>query len=208
MAACKSFLCLDIKCPILKTQLIVLVCFQSSEFYVIEIPSNEHGYCKWTLKQLRMELQAMGVITARNRSEDVNEEDGDHQKLENPRELLVDFVKRQYPDTPGWTLVLSDPDVVKGRFFVVIDGNHRLAALKLVSGQDLIAKAPWITDLTVRMAVLPMDSLLELLAMGSLLNKIRGVQADDIFVAKEGESHRGRRVSRPRQQLLGYPPLA
>ena len=122
----------------------------------------------------------MGLFAV-NRSEssaDVEDEDN-IEKLTDTKQLLWEYMDEHHKDQPGYTVVLDDPALLAGRTFVVVDGNHRLAALKAVSGEEI--KCAWARTLNVRMAVLRRTSLDELVKMGSLLNKIRGVQADDNY---------------------------
>lgn len=102
--------------------------------------------------------------------------------LADPQQTLSSYVREHYPQSDeGWSIVLNDPDLMKDRVFVVVDGNHRLAALRMISGDDLM-KCAWDIDaLKVRVAVLEISSVHKLMSMGGLLNKIRGIQATDQF---------------------------
>ena len=71
-------------------------------------------------------------------------------------------------DERGTNVCLSDTFDVDKRFFVVVDGNHRLAALKRLESEQL-----------VRAAVLPKTDIMDILSTGTLLNFIRGIQAVD-----------------------------
>ena len=84
--------------------------------------------------------------------------------------LLGEQITTQGPDVH-----LSEEDV-KGRVFAVVDGNHRLAAMKSATAVES-KNAPS----RVRCAILKNANLQELLASGFLINFIRGVQATDTF---------------------------
>lgn len=124
---------------------------------------------------------ALGLFAV-NRVENstTTEDEEKYERMANPQQTLTQYVKEHYPvGAEGWSIVLNDADLMKNRVFVVVDGNHRLAALRIISGDDLIK---WdVNSLNVRVAVLEMSAVHKLMDMGGLLNKIRGIQASDQF---------------------------
>jgi len=124
---------------------------------------------------------ALGLFAV-NRVENstTTEDEEKYEPMANPQPTLTEYVKKHYPvGAEGWSIVLNDADLMKNRVFVVVDGNHRLAALRIISGDDLIK---WdVNSLNVRVAVLEMSAVHKLMDMGGLLNKIRGIQASDQF---------------------------
>ena len=123
-------------------------------------------YCTATLRKWRHSLSE-----ASNRT-DTPEEDGEDDEDVAPLQdsqclpLLDDILQGSQRKTKVW-LDGTHHDVDK-RWFVVIDGNHRLAALQKTSPNQV-----------VRAAVLPHSDVADLLSTGTLLNFIRGIQAVD-----------------------------
>ena len=131
-------------------------------------------------------MRKLGLFAV-NRAESTQDEDEGldeaYEPLANPDQSLDDYVAETYPgdDVEGWTIVLRNTDVMKNRKFVVVDGNHRLAALQALANDDPV-KCDWdVKGLHVRVAVLQQAALPKLLDMGFLVNKIRGIQAQDQF---------------------------
>ena len=65
---------------------------------------------------------------------------------------------------------------IKGRFFAVIDGNHRLQAIKSPQVRDSQSQIP-----QVRCGIVKMQTILHLIETGTLVNMIRGIQAEENF---------------------------
>lgn len=105
-----------------------------------------------------------------------------YEPLTDPDQPLAKYIQETYTeDEEGWTIVLRNTELMEHRKFVVVDGNHRLAALRALSNDDPV-KCDWdVKSLHVRVAVLQKDSVARLLEMGGLVNKIRGIQAQDQF---------------------------
>ena len=157
----------------------MFVVLQSSEIYAIEIPStkDDTGYCPKAFHNLRAGLTAARyarVRTAHGQNlpdsppGDLIEVHKDN-RLAPLVETLEQSGKLQYVSHE------KDPAVTL-RHFMVVDGNHRLAALMELK-RDLVG---YVTPL-VRVAILDCDTAQTLLETGSLLNIVRGVQATDTF---------------------------
>ena len=72
--------------------------------------------------------------------------------------------------------MMASADDLKGRYFGVVDGNHRATALNSAR-MKASGKAPT----RVRCAVLHSDIIMELMETGFLLNSLRSIQANDNF---------------------------
>ena len=81
----------------------------------------------------------------------------------------------QDSDETGFQINLTEEDV-KGRFFAVVDGNHRLTAVKSPQVRNSTSAVR-----VVRCGVVRMETILELVEAGTLVNMIRGIQAADNF---------------------------
>ena len=79
--------------------------------------------------------------------------------------LLIDELEEQ-----GVFVTVAD-DMLVGRCFAIIDGNHRHTAIEISE----------VTVPSVRSAIIRCDSALELISAGTLLNLVRGIQAADNF---------------------------
>lgn len=90
--------------------------------------------------------------------------------FEDPRPLLQSTLEET-----GFQVNLSS-DEVKGRFFAVVDGNHRLKAIT----SEAVQASPNKPE-TVRCGIVQMDSIIDLIDAGTLVNHIRGIQAVDNF---------------------------
>ena len=75
----------------------------------------------------------------------------------------------------GFQINLTEAEI-KGRFFAVVDGNHRLTAVKSPAVMNSASAVR-----VMRCGVVRMDTILELIQTGTLVNMIRGIQAEDNF---------------------------
>lgn len=75
----------------------------------------------------------------------------------------------------GYQTVLAPTDT-KGRFFAVVDGNHRLCAINL----ERVVNSLHRVDL-IRCGIVRLDTIETLLETGTLVNMVRGIQAQDNF---------------------------
>ena len=137
---------------------------------MVELPTvvneGKGQYCMATLREWRQSLSEASNRT--DTPEEDGEEDGNVGPLQGSEclRLLDDILQGSERGTKVW-LDGTQHDVDK-RWFVVIDGNHRLAALQKTN-----------PDQVVRAAVLPKSDVADLLSTGTLLNFIRGIQAVD-----------------------------
>ena len=68
---------------------------------------------------------------------------------------------------------------IEGRFFAVIDGNHRLQAIKspqVRESKSLVSK--------VRCGIVKMEMILNLIQTDTLVNMIRGIQAMCLIICQ------------------------
>lgn len=130
------------------------------------VKEGKGQYCTATLRKWRNSLSEASNRT--DTPEEDGEDDGDVAPLPESQclPLLANILKGTERGTRAW-LDATDHNVDK-RWFVVIDGNHRLAALQKTSPNQV-----------VRAAVLPHSDVADLLSTGTLLNFIRGIQAVD-----------------------------
>ena len=113
------------------------------------------------------------VARVSQRQEDGNAASEDHKYMgsfEDPRPLLQNTLAET-----GVHVTLT-PKQIEGRFFAVVDGNHRLVSIK----DPRVLASPNKVD-RVRCGVVKMESILLLIQTGTLINRIRGIQAEDNF---------------------------
>ena len=139
--------------------------FQSSEFLVVEVPSSlskgtydEKTWARFQQvvgKQIGPESAALDMAPI---------------EASDLRPLLQDTLSET-----GDRVIVSADDL-EGRFFAVVDGNHRLTALRSPEVVDASLQPT-----SVRCAIVRFQAVEELVEAGTLLNYVRAIQATDNF---------------------------
>ena len=148
--------------------------WQSSELLVVEVPTSK-------TRRVYDEKTFLEFQHAVN----VDKNQNDHPKPVAPSTAIFTAgpitdedtrpLLRQSLETQGYKVTVSGGQL-EGRLFAVVDGNHRLAAIT----SPEVKRSSHCVE-TVRCGIVHMDSVLQLIEAGTMLNLIRGVQAEDNF---------------------------
>lgn len=138
---------------------------------VVELPSSESKalYDEKTFQEFQRHVVVQ--VEQSSEADDSPSTDTDNMgTFDDPRPLLQATLQNT-----GFQINLS-PDQVKGRFFAVVDGNHRLKALT----SNEVKSSPNAVE-QVRCGIVRMEKIIDLINAGTLVNHIRGIQAEDNF---------------------------